>query len=117
METLNDFTRRTFSLMLWFVGLQGMYFFYDLLFHAKVSHPFWNEHYDWWPIVLGAIMGAMIASALWMAAKRYAPLLFARTQRQLRLDNTIAGLALLHSKSVRTASHFSALAKRPQLVQ
>lgn len=38
-----SFCKRTIFYVMWAIGLEGMAFFYDLFFHDRPSHAFWNE--------------------------------------------------------------------------
>lgn len=121
METSFEYLKRTFTLVLWFIGAQGAWFFYDLFFHADLSYPFWNEQYNWWPIVYGAVVGTMMGAALWMAAERTLPSLLARYRQPRVLRPLVAAqLANLRVASGTALSRLASSApkgQRTQLVQ
>ncbi len=117
MYALYEYFRRIFTLSFWYVGVQGVLFFYDLLFHSELSYPFWNESYNWAPVLGGALLGVMVASAVWMAVERYAPVLFARTQRQVRFDAAVASVGKLRELPGTALTQMRSTPKRPQLVQ
>lgn len=62
--TVSTFLKQTATLVLWAIGIEAAAFYYDLFFHAKVSNPFWDQSYNWLPIIVGILVGAVAITLL-----------------------------------------------------
>lgn len=69
-----SFCKRTIFYVMWVNGLEGMAFFYDLFFHDRPSHAFWNEQYNWLPVVATVVVASLALSVLHVVLERRRPL-------------------------------------------